>query len=75
MIPKIEKSSIAEIKAFQKEKLKETLRYLNENSPFYKRFFKENNIQISEIKTLEDIQRIPVTTKDHLQQFGIEHGD
>lgn len=70
MIPKIEKSSIAEIKAFQKEKLKETLRYLNENSPFYKRFFKENNIQISEIKTLEDIQRIPVTTKDHLQQFN-----
>lgn len=70
MIPKIEKSSIAEIKAFQKEKLKETLRYLNENSPFYKRFFKENNIQISEIKTLEDIQKIPVTTKDHLQKFN-----
>lgn len=70
MIPKIEKSSIAEIKAFQEEKLKETLRYLNENSPFYKRVFKENNIQISEIKTLEDIQKIPVTTKDHLQKFN-----
>lgn len=70
MIPKIEKSSIAEIKAFQVEKLKETLHYLNENSPFYKRVFKENNIQISEIKTLEDIQKIPVTTKDHLQQFN-----
>ncbi len=40
------------------------------SSPFYKRFFKENNIQISEIKTLEDIQKIPVTTKDHLQRFN-----
>jgi phenylacetate-CoA ligase len=70
MIPEIEKASAAEIKAFQEEKLKETLQYLDENSPFYKRFFKENNIQISEIKTLEDIQKIPVTTKDHLQQFN-----
>ncbi|QQX77885.1 MULTISPECIES: phenylacetate--CoA ligase family protein [Aequorivita] len=70
MIPEIEKASTAEIKTFQEEKLKETLQYLDENSPFYKRFFKENNIQISEIKTLEDIQKIPVTTKDHLQQFN-----
>ena len=70
MIPEIEKASAAEIKAFQEEKLKETLQYLDENSPFYKRFFKENNIQISEIKTLEDIQKIPVTTKDHLQKFN-----
>ncbi len=68
MIPEIEKASNEEINAFQEEKLKETLRYLNENSPFYKRLFKENNIQISEIKTLKDLQKIPVTTKDHLQR-------
>lgn len=70
MIPEIEKASTAEIKIFQEEKLKETLHYLNENSPFYKRFFQENDIQISEINTLEDLQKIPVTTKDHLQQFN-----
>jgi len=70
MIPEIEKLSIAEIKAFQEEKLKQTLQYLNENSPFYKRLFQENNIQVSVIKTLEDLQKIPVTTKDHLQQFN-----
>jgi phenylacetate-CoA ligase len=70
MIPEIEKASTAEIKTFQEEKLKKTLQYLDENSPFYKRFFKESNIRISEIKTLEDIQKIPVTTKDHLQQFN-----
>ncbi len=70
MIPEIEKASTAEIKTFQEEKLKEMLQYLDENSPFYKRFFKENNIQISEIKTLENLQKIPVTTKDQLQQFN-----
>ncbi len=70
MIPDIEKASKEEIKAFQEEKLKETLHYLNENSPFYIRFFKENDIQFSEIKTLEDLQQIPITTKDDLQKFN-----
>lgn len=70
MIPEIEKAAAAKIKAFQEEKLKETLHYLDENSPFYKRLFKENKLQISEIKTLEDLQKIPVTTKDHLQKFN-----
>ena len=46
MIPKIEKASKEEIKVFQEEKLKDTLEYLNEKSPFYKRFFKENNINV-----------------------------
>lgn len=68
MIPKIEKASKEEIKVFQEEKLKDTLEYLNEKSPFYKRFFKENNINVLEIKKLEDLYKIPVTTKDHLQQ-------
>tara|TARA_R110002020_G_scaffold180767_2_gene375325 strand:+ start:6153 stop:7442 length:1290 start_codon:yes stop_codon:yes gene_type:complete len=70
MIPEIEKASKEEIKAYQEKKLEETLQYLNKNSPFYKRFFKENSIRLSEIKTLEDLQKIPVTTKDHLQQFN-----
>ena len=70
MIPEIEKSSSTEIKSFQETKLKEMLHFINENSPFYKRFFTENQIDISEIETLEDLQKIPVTTKDHLQQFN-----
>ncbi len=70
MIPEIEKASKEEIKIFQEVKLKETLHYLNEKSLFYKRFFNENKIRVSEIKTLEDLQQIPVTTKDHLQQFN-----
>ena len=70
MIPEIEKASTAEIKIFQEEKLKEMLQYLNEKSPFYKNFIKENKVDISEIKFLEDLQKIPVTTKDYLQQFN-----
>jgi len=70
MIPEIEKTSSLEIKNFQEKKLKDLLQYLERYSPFYRSFFQENHIQISEIKTLEDLQKIPVTTKDHLQQFN-----
>ncbi|PIE50850.1 MAG: phenylacetate--CoA ligase [Flavobacteriales bacterium] len=67
MIPEIEQKTTAEIKAFQEEKLRELLVYLNEKSNYYQRFFRENNIDISEIKTLEDLPKIPVTSKDDLQ--------
>lgn len=70
MIPEIEKASPAKIKTLQEEKLKETLRYINENSPFYKQFLEANDIDISEINTLEELQKLPVTTKDHLQRFN-----
>ncbi|MDM1556592.1 MULTISPECIES: phenylacetate--CoA ligase family protein [Chryseobacterium] len=68
--PFIEKSSTQEIKAFQEEKLQQLLAYLEENSPFYQRLFKKENINIAEIRTLEDLQKIPVTTKNDLQQHN-----
>ncbi len=67
-IPEIETRSPAEIKAYQESRLKELLRYLKEHSPFYSELFKKHKIDIKEIKTLEDLTRIPVTTKDHLQK-------
>lgn len=68
--PFIEKSSTQEIKAFQEEKLQQLLAYLEENSPFYQRLFKEKNINVGEIRTLEDLQKIPTTTKNDLQQHN-----
>ncbi|MGJ8591505.1 MAG: phenylacetate--CoA ligase family protein [Aquaticitalea sp.] len=70
MIPEIELKSAVGIKAFQEEKLKETLLYLSENSPFYQQLFKTNHISISEIQTLEDLSKIPTTSKDDLQRYN-----
>jgi phenylacetate-CoA ligase len=67
MIPKIETASTAEIKIFQEQKLSEMLAYVNQHSPFYKKLFAAQNIDISLIKTLEDLQHLPVTTKEDLQ--------
>lgn len=68
--PSIEKADIQEIKLFQEEKLHELLAYLEMNSPFYQKLFKENNIHIADIRTLEDLQKIPTTTKNDLQQYN-----
>lgn len=68
MIPKIETASSAEIKAFQEHKLMELLASINEKSPFYKALFEKENVDISKIKTVEDLQLLPVTTKEDLQK-------
>ena len=60
----------AVIKAFQEARLKETLNYIAEHSAFYKRMFKEHNIDISKINTLEDLTTIPTTTKQDLQSYN-----
>ena len=70
MIPKIEQASTQEIKVFQEGKLEELLSYLNENSAYYKRLFSEHAIDIRTIKTLEDLVKIPTTTKDQLQAYN-----
>ncbi len=68
--PDIQYRSQSEIKAFQNEKLRETIAYLAANSKFYQRLFKENDINPADIQTVEDLQRIPVTTKNDLQQYN-----
>jgi len=67
MIPEIEQQQPSEIKHFQEGKLKALLAYLLEHSTYYQKVFKQHNIAINAIKTLEDLTSIPVTTKDDLQ--------
>lgn len=65
--PDIEKEPLSVIKKFQEEKLIETLDYVNRLSPYYKNLFKKEKIDISKIKTLEDLRIIPLTKKEDLQ--------
>lgn len=70
MIPEIETRPKAEIKVFQEERLKQLLNYLDKHSAYYQRIFKENHITLSDINTLEDLTKIPVTTKEDLQKYN-----
>ena len=67
-VPEIEKQSQADIVALQEKKLQEVLAYVNEHSAFYKRLFKDHNINVSAIKTLSDLTKLPTTCKDDLQR-------
>ena len=49
--------------------LKELLRYVAMRSLFYQRMFEKNGIRLNEINTLEDLQKIPFTEKEDLQNF------
>ena len=68
LYPIIEKSDLKSIKTFQESKLKALLVYLKSNSPFYQKLFIDNEIDINEIKTLEDLAKIPTTSKNDIQQ-------
>ena len=50
--------------------LKKLLEYVNNSSVYYKRVFKEHNIDLKNIKKLEDIQFLPTTTKTDMQEHN-----
>lgn len=68
--PEIEFQDRKTIKKFQEQKLTELLNYLARNSKYYQNVFSNNKINIDKIKTLEDLQNIPITTKEDLQKYN-----
>ncbi|AEW87147.1 AMP-binding protein [Flavobacterium columnare] len=70
MIPEIETLSSLAIKEFQEQKLKELLVYLNTHSTYYKNMFDHYQVDIKQIQTLEDLQKLPLTSKNDLQQHN-----
>ena len=70
---KMETMTRAEIEALQLERLQATVQHCM-NSPFYRKRFEEAGLKPEDIKTLDDIRRIPFTTKQDLRDtypFGM----
>jgi phenylacetate-CoA ligase len=67
----------SEIREIQNDRLRKQISLLAEASPYYEKLFKENNIDVSKIKTVDDLVNIPVTTKkDYLrdpESFKLVH--
>ncbi len=64
---KMETLSIEQLKSLQFERLKETLDRVFHHVEFYRTKFKELNIEPDEIKSLEDISKLPFTKKQDLR--------
>lgn len=69
-IPDIETRPLAHIRQFQFLKLKETITYIEQFAPFYKRLFSQNNIGVSDVSSWEDFVTLPTTTKDDIQKYN-----
>ena len=70
---KMETMTRAQIEALQLERLQATVQHCM-NSPFYRKRFEEAGLKPEDIKTLDDIRRIPFTTKQDLRDtypFGM----
>ncbi len=64
---KIEQMERAEMRKLQLERLKKIVKYAYEKVPFYKNKFDEIGLKPEDIQTLEDIKKIPYTTKTDLR--------
>lgn len=67
MTQDIEFKTIEEIEAFQNQKLREAIAYLKEHSPFYRKMFSASGIDPDEIRTVDDLVKLPFTEKKDLQ--------
>jgi phenylacetate-CoA ligase len=56
-----------EMKKLQLERLQDVVKRAYENVPYYKKRFDDAGIKPEDIKTLDDIQKLPLTTKDDLR--------
>jgi len=69
----IETMSRDSLEKLQIERLKETITLAN-NSPFYNKVFQANGITADTIQSLEDLKKLPFTTKEDLRNnypFGL----
>ncbi|MBQ0124255.1 MAG: phenylacetate--CoA ligase [Bacteroidales bacterium] len=71
--PEFETMTRPQLQKLQLERLQNTVRHCM-NSPFYKKRFEENGLTPDSIKSLDDLKKIPFTTKQDLRDtypFGM----
>ncbi len=70
---KMEALGQEELRLLQQKKLKKQLKYVWKNSPFYQKKFKASGFSPRDFKSLEDLKKLPFTTKDELRESQAEH--
>ncbi len=65
--PQVERMPVNELKELQEQKLKELVYYVYQHSPFYKKKFDDAGVKPEDIKTLDDVKKLPFTYKQDLR--------
>jgi len=63
-----EKWTTGEIEAYQNEKLRELIRNAYENVPYYRERWKASKISPDDIRSREDLPKLPIVTKEEVRQ-------
>ena len=66
--PEIEQASREQIKAWQDERLVEQVRHVYANVPYYKKLMDEKGVTPADIKSSDDLYKLPFLTKSDLRQ-------
>lgn len=72
--PEVECASPEKLKEIQSERLKKTVKNVYENVPFYKQKFDEMGLSPDDIRSIDDITKLPFTLKTDLRDnypFGL----
>ena len=72
--PQFEKMSRSELETLQLERLQEKVRYVYERVPFYRSRLQEMGVAPKDIKSLDDVTRLPFTSKAEFRDnypFGL----
>lgn len=64
--------SPTELEAVRDRKLQVMIRHAYENVPYYRSLFQSVGLLPEDIRTVKDLQHIPITTKDDLRTAGVE---
>ncbi len=70
--PRLERASRAEMSRLQARRLREQVAHAAARSPFYRRVLRAAKVDPARIRTLDDLRRLPFTTKDELKQNQAE---
>ena len=65
---KIQEASVEELRRLQLKLLRRQIHFAYRNSKFYHHKFKESGVDGSQIRSLEDLQKFPFTTREELER-------
>jgi phenylacetate-CoA ligase len=66
------KLSSEELNHLQNSKLRAVIHHAYENVPYYQSLFKSTGLSPEDIRSVEDLKHLPITTKEDLRASGLE---
>ncbi len=70
LISKTQYCPLTKIREFQEQKLRSLVKHAYENVPYYRRIFEKRGFSPSNIRSIEDLHKIPILAKDDVRRFS-----